>query len=304
MSRPVSVTASAIVAILGSILLLLFAVMGVASQFMVPPQSQLPNTTRLVFGGAAIFAALAGLGIWTSVGLFRLRAWARTSIVVFACFLAVSCIFALVVGMAMPLPPGFSGGMEHTFRQTMASVYGIPLAIAVWWLIQFNTRSTKSAFVSPVLAGAPQRPLSISVIAWASIVGGVTILFLILMRTPAFLFGTIFNGWTAAVIYAFFAVVSLYIGKGLLDLQDRARLLAIGWYALSFVHIGLTTLVPSLRQRVLVMQRTVAQNQKPPVIFDETTFMNVLLGFAALVAATTVWFLIRNRPAFVRAETA
>jgi hypothetical protein len=304
MSRPVGVTASAIVAILGSFLLLLFAVMGVASQFMVPRQSQLPNTTQLVIGGAAIFAALAGLGIWTSVGLFRLRAWARTSIVVFACFLAVSCIFALVVAMATPLPPGFSGGREHTFRQTMASVYGIPLAIAVWWLIQFNTGSTKAAFAFPMPEGTPRRPLSISIIAWASIVGGVSILFLILMRTPAFLFGAIFNGWAAGVIYAFFAGVSLYIGKGLLDLQDRARLLAIGWYAFSFVHMGLMTLVPSLRQRVLIMQRTVGQNQKPPVIFDETTFTNVLLGLAALVAAATIWFLVRNRPAFVRTETA
>jgi hypothetical protein len=304
MSRPVGVTASAVVAILGSVLLLLFAVMGVASQFMIPPQSQLPNSTQLLIGGAAIFAALAGLGIWTSVGLFRLRSWARISIVVFACFLAASCVFGLAVTMAMPLPPGFSRGTEHTFRQSMAAIYGTPLAIAVWWLIQFNTRSTKSAFASPMPGGAPERPLSISIIAWASIAGGVSILLLILMNTPAFLFGAIFTGWSAGVIYAIFAAISLYIGKGLLDLQERARLLAIGWYVFSFVHMGLITMVPALRQRVVVLQQALARNQKTPVVFDQSAFTNVLLAFSAIVVAATIWFLMRNRAAFGRPEPA
>jgi hypothetical protein len=300
MRRPAGVTASAVVAIPGSVFALLLAVMAVASLFIEPPQPQPPNIAPFVIGGAAMFAALAGIGIWTSVGLFRLRAWARTSIMVFAAFLAVGSIFGLLVAVTVPIPPEITAGTQHNFRLAMAAVFAIPLAIAVWWLIQFNTQSTKAAFASPIAGPASPTPLSITVIGWASIVGGLSCLFWVLARTPLILFGAIFNGWIAGVIYAFLGVLSLYIGKGLLDLRERARNLAIAWYALSFVHLSLVTLVPSLRQRMLEMQRGLTQNQPTPVAFDPGTLTNVILAFTGIVAATAIWFLVRNRAAFVR----
>jgi hypothetical protein len=302
MSKPVGVTASAIVAILGSIFALLLAVLSVASLFIEKPQSQPPSSAQFVIAGAAMFAALAGIGIWTSVGLFRLRSWARTSILVFAGFLAACSIFGLVMTMAVPMPPEMTAGTEQLFRRVIAVMFGLPLAIAVWWLIQFNTRSTKAAFASPVAEPASQRPLSITVIAWALIVGGGSCLFLILIRTPVFLFGAVFNGWTAGVIYAFFGALSLYMGKGLLDLRERARVVAIGWFGFSFVHMSLVTLVPSLRQRMLELQRAVAQNQQTPIAFDQGMLTDVMLAFTAILVAGAIWFLVRNRAAFVRAE--
>jgi hypothetical protein len=301
MSRPVGVTASAIVAILGSIFALLLAVLSVASLFIETPQPQHP---QFVIAGAAMFTALTGIGIWTSVGLFRLRSWARTSILVFAGFLAAVSAFSLLLTMAVPIPPEFSGATEHTFRRMMAVMFGVPLAIAVWWLIQFNTPSTKAAFASPIAGPASPRPLSITVIAWASIVGVAPCLFAILTRTPAFLFGAIFNGWIAGVIYAFFGALSLYIGKGLLDLRERARVLAIGWLGFGFVHLSVVTLVPSLRQRMFELERAVVQNQPNPIPFDQGMMTNVIFAFSAIVAASAIWFLIRNRAAFVRAESA
>src|SRR5450759_57572 len=308
MSRPVGVTASAIVAILGSIFALLVAAVLVASPHIAPPQSQPPNSAQVVIAGAAMFAALAGIGIWTSVGLFRLRPWARTAILVIAGFLAAGSIFSLVISMAVPMPPEITASTEHIVRRTMAAMFGIPLAIAVWWLIQFNTPSTKAAFASPIAGPASPRPLSITIIAWASIVGVAPCLFAILTRTPAFLFGAIFNGWIAGVIYAFFGALSLYIGKGLLDLRERARVLAIGWFGFGFVHLSLVTLVPSLRQRMPELQRAVVHNQPNPIAFpiafDQGMLMNVIFAFSAIVAASAIWFLIRNRAAFVRAESA
>jgi hypothetical protein len=292
------------VAILGSISTLLFATLAVASLFMVAPQSRPPNSAQSVIWVAAMWAALAGLGIWTSVGLFRLRSWARTSILVFAGFVAVLSIASLLMIMVVPIPPGFTADTGHTFRRMMAAIFGIPLAIAVWWLIQFNTKSTKAAFASPIAEAASPRPMSITVIAWASIVGAAFCLLPILMRMPAFLFGAIFNGWIAGVIYAFFAALSLYIGKGLLDLRERARILAIGWYGFSLVHLSLITLVPSLRDRMLELQRGFEQNQPNPIPFDEGMMTSVMLAFSAIVVATAIWFLVRNRAAFVRAEPA
>ena len=304
MSRPVGVTASAIVAILGSILALLFTALAIASLFIAPPQSQQANSAQSVIASAAMLAVLALIGMWTSVGLFRLRAWARTSILVFAGFLAACSIFTLVVMMIVPMPPNTTVGTEHTFRRTMAVVFGIPLAIAVWWLVQFNRQSTKAAFASSIADPASARPMSISVIAWMNIVGGASCLLPVVTGTPAFLFGVVFNGWIARVIYAVFAALTLYIGKGLLDLREEVRLLAIGWFAFTLVHLSLITLVPPLRQRMLDLQRTLVQNQPNPIAFDPGTLMNVMLVVAAIVAAGSIFFLIRNRAAFARAESA
>lgn len=299
MSRPVGVTLSAIVAILGSILALLVAGLSVASIFMVPPQSQPPNSAQLVIASAAMFTAFAGIGIWTSVGLFRLRAWARTSILIFAGFLAATSIFSLVVVMALPIPSDFSASTGQNFRRTMAVVFGAPLVVAVWWLIQFNARSTKDAFASAIAEADHPRPMSITVIAWASIIGGASALFpMLLPRMPAFLFGAVFSGWTASLIYAFFGALSLYIGKGLLDLRERARLLAIGWFGFTLVHLGLVTLVPALRERMFAFQRGLEQNQPNPIPFDQGMMANVTLAFGATVTAAVIWFLVRNRAAF------
>jgi hypothetical protein len=300
MSKPVGVTASAIVAIIGSILALLLAVLSPASLFIETAKPQPPNSAQHVIAGAAMFAALAGIGIWTSVGLFRLRSWARISILVFAGLLAAGSILSLLMTMAVPMPSNTTAGTQHTFRLVIAVMFGIPLAIAVWWLIQFNTQSTKAAFASPIPEAAPLRPLSITVIGWWIIVGSVSCLFLILARMPVFLFGAIFNGWTAGVIYLLLGALSVYIGKGLLDLREQVRILAIAWFAFSFVQLSLVTLVPSLRQRMLAMQRGFEQNQPNPIQFDQGMMMNVILAFVGILVAIAIWFLMRDRAAFVR----
>jgi hypothetical protein len=303
MSRPVGVTASAIVAVLGSIFALLFAVIAIASLFIetAPPQ---PPEPRFVIAGAAMFIALASVGIWTSFGLFRLRSWARTSILIFAGFLVAMCIFSLLVMMAVPIPPNLANG-EQLFRRTMAVAFGIPLAIAVWWLIQFNTRSTKAAFASSAIAdAASSRPLSITVIALASIMGGATCLIAILTQSPLFLFGAIFSGWIAGVVYAVFAALALFIGKGLIDLREEARVLAIGWFGFSLVHMSLVALVPPLRQRMLDFQASLAPNHPEPIPFDPGMLMNLSVAVTAILAAIAIWLLIRNRTAFGRAQGA
>lgn len=302
MSRPVGVTASAIVAILGSIFTLLLAAFSVASLFIATAQPQPPSSPQFVIAGAAMLTGFAAFGIWTAVGIFRLRSWARTSTLVFAGFLAASSILGLLATMAMPTPPAMTAGTEQLFHRVIVVMFGLPLAIAVWWLIQFNAQSTKAAFASPIAEAASPRPLSITIIAWASILGGASCVFAILARAPAFLFGATFNGWTAGVIYAVFGALSLFIGKGLLDLREEARVLAIGWFGFSFVHGSLIMLVPSLRQRMFELQRAIAQNQKTPIAFDQGMFMNVTFAFSAIVAASAIWFLIRNRAAFGRAE--
>jgi hypothetical protein len=130
MKRPVGVTASAIVVFAGSIVAMLVAVFSVASRFVEAAQSQPPNSVQSVIVGAGIFTVMAGIGIWTAIGLFRLRSSARTSILIFAGFTAVSCFIGLVIMLNVSMPPEISAGTQHLYRLGAVTVFGIPLAIA------------------------------------------------------------------------------------------------------------------------------------------------------------------------------
>lgn len=300
MSRPIGVTLSAIVAILGSIFTLLIALAGIASLFIEPPQSQAraPNSELFAVAGAVMFATLAAIGFWTSAGLFRLRPWARTSILVFAGLMAVGCIFGLLVTLTVPIPSRFSGGTAQQFRLMMAIAFGIPLVIAVWWLVQFNSPFTKAAFASPIAETASARPLSITIIAWGCIIGGATSILAIFTRSPVLLLGALIEGWMAGVIQAVFAALSLFIGKGLLELREEARLLAIGWFVFWIAHWGVVTFVPPVRQRMLEVQRGIEQQQPSGIPFDLETLTNLTFALSAIITGIAIWFLIRHRALF------
>lgn len=304
MGKPVGVIASGIVAILGSLVTLLIGAFMLVVPSIETSQPELPHSDSIAIASAVMCAVLGGLGLWTSVGIFRLRSWARTSILVFAGFLAAGSVFNLLVTMVVPIPE-FSGGTGPNVRGVVALMFGIPLAIAVWWLIQFNTLSTKAAFATTAAETPSPRPLSITIIAWLAIVGGASSVLGILTDWPLFLFGAIFKGWTAAVIYVLLGALSLFIGKGLLDLREQARILAIGWVGFWSFHTAVVALVPTLRTRLfemqrLEMQRQVVSNQPDPIPFDPTMLMNVMSVIGVIAAATAIWLLIRNRYAFVQ----
>jgi hypothetical protein len=301
MNKPAGVVASAVVAIIGSVFTILMAVVILATVFIETPQSQTPGYPGVAIGSALMLTGLAGLGIWTAIGLLRLRPWARVSILVFAGFMAVTCVLVLVMIGIMPIPPspGAPPEAERIVRPTMYVMFGIPVAIAVWWLIQFNTRNTRAAFEAASPAAMSRRPLSISIIGWISIVGGASCLFPILARTPAFLAGATLTGWSAGIVYAFFGALSLYIGWGLLDLRERARRVAIAWFALSFVHMAVVTLVPTFRRRMLDAQVSIQQqSQTQPLPFDMTGFAYLMLAVLTLISIVAIAFLLRHRSSF------
>jgi hypothetical protein len=296
MSKPAGVTASAIVAILGSTLSLAVGALMVVALFIEPPQSKPPISVPLGIAVAAMYMIFAGLGIWTSIGLLRLRPWARTSMIVFAGFLGVIAIFGFAMTIAGPMPASSGQG----FRLGLAVLFAVPLAISVWWLIQFNTRSTKAAFASSGADTTSARPASITIIAWMMIAGGVSCVFAIFGRAPLFLLGATLTGSTAGVLYAVFGALSLFIGKGLLELREEARLLGIGWCGVTVVHMALVTLVPPLRERLLEMQRALMANEGTPVSFDLATMTILTFFLSAILVGTAIWFLIRNHDAFGR----
>jgi hypothetical protein len=296
MSKPRGVTASAIVAILGSTIIMVFGSLMIVAFFIESPRSQPPISVPLGVAVAAMYIILASIGIWTAIGLFRLQPWARTSMIVFAGFLGVIGIVGLVMTIVAPMPASSGQG----FRRGLAVLFAIPLAISVWWIIQFNSPSTKAAFASSATDTSSARPPSITIIAWMMIAGGVSCVFAILARAPLFLLGATLTDSMAGVVYAVFGAVSLFIGKGLLDLREEARILGIGWSGISIAHMGLITMVPPLRQRLLEMQRALTPKEADPISFDLPGMMNVSFVISAVLGAAAIWFLIRNRDAFGR----
>src|ERR1051326_7783143 len=98
-----------------------------------------------------------------------------------------------------------------------------------------------------------------------------------------------------------FTAVNLYLGTGLLQLQEPARLGSIVYFSLVAANLVITMLLPDFSQRMLAMQaafpRFLRWSQQEPVPLDSTW------GFAVagtLMAAVPIWFLVRRKAAFAR----
>ncbi len=162
MKRSTSVTVAAALLLAGGLFIAFGAAMAVLGQLLIrtvpiqtPPRGQITHGPLLFgLGMEALFALWA---IVTAVGIFRLRNWARISILVLSCFLAVSTAFALVVliwvfpvlmnTQGRDIPPGI-----NTFVAVMViAVTGIPLGCAIWWIILFLRKSVRVQFQTAAL---------------------------------------------------------------------------------------------------------------------------------------------------------
>ncbi len=100
---------------------------------------------------------------WTVAGLFRLRPWARYSVIIlgvldFLFFTALSAGLAWLHGNAfvtamdarptpgMPFSPG-------TLMMGLSAFYALLALVGVWWVVYFNLAGVKLAFRAPSLTG-------------------------------------------------------------------------------------------------------------------------------------------------------
>jgi hypothetical protein len=298
MQRPAGVTASAVVAFLGSAVFLLLGGIMIA-------------TVREPTGGAlaavvgAAFIGFAALGIWTGVSLLRLRPWARVSILVFGGFLAVISALSAITAALVPLVAAQHQGM----RPLYVGVYLLPLGIGAWWLVYFTRPGTKAAFGldraaagaafgGPSEPGPPRRPLGLAVLGWLWIVGAALSLLLAAAGWPAFVAGHMITGWSAALVYLVFGAIGLYLGRGLLKLSERARQLAIVWFGLTIAHTLYVLLTPGGRMGLAQMQRALplAGQADAALVLTQMAIQTTFFGLA--IPAAVIWMLIRYRSAF------
>ena len=317
MQRSIGITISAVIALLGSvlsILLGLFTGMSLLVARTLPPNpeqpvSPMPTLVMVVF----ISAFYAGFGIWgivSAIGVLRLRNWAR---ICFAVFGGILCLFSIFgafgslmamqfVPRTLPqgnnVPTGLITGMFVVFG--IVALLGAGLGI--WWLIYFNRSRVKVQFLGEAAAAVPRRfPLSITIIAWMLLVGGLMgsfgLVFLFSVSYPLLLFGFVLHGLGAKLLYVLFVVISIAAGIGMLRGYVPAHSLAVGYFVFSLLNALSYIVRPASFSRFM---QEVPGGQNVP-----SDFMNRFLPignvFGLLCLGLLLFFLITRRQRFVEA---
>lgn len=345
MKRSIGVTVIVVLSLLGSVFTLLLGFLMAWVLFRAPEasQSQFPGSPaffKLMMSMVVLmYVAPAIWGIWTSVGLFRLKNWARLSIIAFAVLLILMSVSGLLMSLVVPIPSPPTGAPDKSIETGVRLVIGgfasVLVSLGVWWVVFFNRRKVREQFVSPrpepSSGGLPQtseslyapplsatiprlrqRPLSITILAWFLLLGCVLIPLNVLMRAPAVFFTKVLTGYPAMLFYLAFAAIQLYIGIGLLRLKPTARIVGIWYLAFGFVNAAVFYLAPGGRTRMLSLiekQQSMFPWMQPWQTqiwqqIDLTPFLvlGACVGLAGLMVP--MYFLITRKQAFERAALA
>jgi len=298
MKKPAGVTASAIFALLGSLLMLGLCVVVCLVMVLSPARTPMPPEAKLGMGlGLGTFGFLGAWGTTTAIGLLRMQNWGRISILVFAALLALTGVVAAPAILLIPAPPTAPANFDSV-RAGIAIFYGVLGALGGVWLYYFSRRGTREAFAGVVNRESGGRPLSISIIGWWLLISGVICVLLSPLRMPVTVFLWIVSGWTAAAWYFVLGAFYTYIGYGLLRLNAMARLLAISLLSFGVVNGLVFYALPGRDARLATfMSKFLFTHLAPPTHFPVFMLIPTLVG-----VALPLWFLITRKKAFEGTE--
>jgi hypothetical protein len=284
----------------------------------------------MMLGFGLIYFLCGAWGITTGVGILRLRAWARMSMLVLSAVVAVFSVFGALGAIAAPLmmnessqaPPG---------AMVIGLVVGlivvmVPLGFAIWWLILFARRSVRAQFapgaaaasalahpafataalyptgserLSPRMQLSYRRPVSITVIAvWLIAVSAFFPLMLLYpskWRMTA-MFGVILTGKPFLLVSAIFAAANLALGVGLLRLKQWARIGAIAYLVVMLVNSVLSVRVMGKLMDLMHKQMGIPAPPVPAGFLRIITFVGLAFGVGLNLAA--LYFVVTRGAAF------
>jgi hypothetical protein len=316
MKRSASVTVVAVVSLLGSFLTLAMgSLMALALVITRKSNPALSEPSALVGMLIGLFFLIVPpvWGLATSVGLFRLKNWARLSILVFSVLLVLMGGFGAPMFLLIPLPqtPGTDPHFLTYFRLAITGFYALMAAIGVWWFILFTRRSVRGQFsVDSSAAGValdahsnrpPARPVSITIIAWLMIVGAAFAPLNLWLRPPVPFLWMMLSGYWAALYTVIYAAIALYAGIGLLRLNPICRTIAIYLYSFSLFSSAVFYTAPGRDARLHALMSW------NPFLLPHPDFqlpiaiplISGILGLGLVVAV--IYFLVTSKPAFERA---
>ncbi|MBZ5583943.1 MAG: hypothetical protein LAQ30_17370 [Acidobacteriia bacterium] len=303
MPRWIAIRTSAVLAVAGSSLALLFSV-GMGLFLVLAPMrdaSPLPPALLKTAGVliALLFAGISAWGVATGTGILRRRPWARVSILIFAFLLLFFGGTGVLVMAFVPLPEGSGADPRAAaaVRHLLLGLYALMTAAGAWWLCLFGRREAKPYFAADAAPVGLERPLSISIIGWYLLLCAAFTALGAALRTPAMLFGWHSTGWTAAALYTVYTAVQIYLGSGLLQLDERARVWSIAYFCFAALNGVVILALPGYPERMLALQDEL-QELFGMVTVPEFPQPWVLAAACAVAAGFPIWFLARGRRAF------
>jgi hypothetical protein len=259
LKRLTGVIVSAVLLITGSLFQLLMAALMGFGAFI--QHRGLPHATDsslpaqpawLPWFSVGISVCFAGLAVWgfvTSIGLFRMRRWARYSVLIIggclAAFGGLSTLMMIVITMVpMPAPTGVDPTHAHTAQfavkivfLVMSLFYAAVCAVGIWWLVYFNRRTVRDAFNGALGVPLPgRRPILISVLAVLNLAGAPMCALMAIIPIPFAIFGVIVHGLAKTVILLVFALSVGIAGVGLWRLQEWGRRTTIALQGVGLIN--------------------------------------------------------------------
>jgi len=309
-----AVVAAAIVGILVSLFTILIAVATIAGMSMMPPNNssaipplakQLAVATMGLFGGLAIF------GIFTSVGVLRLKKWARVSMLVWGGVMAAFCGVILLFMAFAPFPdmPADTSVNFPFLRILICVVYGIPFLIGFWWLLLFNQSRVKEQFLAVAPSdgqlAAPQQPrcpLPLAILAGFSIFSAGFSLLLPFTNFPVnvILFGYRVHGAFGVALFYLAAGLVLLGATGMLRLKRWSYPLMLGQYFFWMGSGTINLVSPNYDRNIheIMSQMNLPEGPMGQAAFAQTRLFGVL---SLIPGVLLIWLLLYCHTRFVEA---
>jgi len=309
-----SVVAAAIIGILISLFAILGTVGAIVGLTMIPQAGTTaipPFARSMVAAIVSLSAGLAIFGVFTCIGLLRLKKWARISMLVWGGVMAAisGTMFLFTSLVPMPEMPADSVPSLPYVRILMSVIYGIQFLIGVWWLLLFNKRAVKEQFLGagaaegqPLAAPQPRCPLPLAILAGFSIFSAAFTLLLPFTNFPVnmILFGYRFHGAIGVALFYLSVALVLVGATGMLRLKRWSYPLMLGQYFFWMASGTITLVSPSYdrNMRELMSQMTLPEGPMGQAAFAQTRVFGVL---SLIPGVLIIWLLLYCHTRFVEA---
>jgi hypothetical protein len=298
-----------------------------------PPIEIPPMLHYMQIAIVLIFVLAAAWGVVTGVGLLKLREWARISQLLFAGLIALIGVSSalLILTLQLPVPatdphPETTAHILQISRLFVAIFYGGLAALGIWWLYYFTRRPIREEFrfragTSVAAAeGVPggilppsaepfrgpmnrARPVSITIIGALLLLGLLSFAMLPFVRVPLIFFGHILAGPFGIALLMAFGLAQGIAGYGLLRMKMWGRNLAVTVELINVANVVVTGLLPGSQANFdSAMQQIYAQWNLPANVTMIHFPVALMMLPAIPVLLVVLYFLIKEKPAFVEAE--
>ena len=210
---------------------------------------------------------------------------------------------------AMPPDPAVS---RTILAAVLTFIYGVPIVVALWWLILFTRRSVADQFAGVAASAAqplspsaslfnnPRCPLAIRIVGWylASFILFLPLLPFLPKNIPAVFFARVFHGPAAMLLYFFTFLLISVPGAGLLLLRRWSLPLAITGQLFTILNLVVTVSSPSFESSMIAAIREMGlPSELPPptqALLHQLRYIN-LFGITIPLAIIVVLYFYRRQ---------